>query len=157
MLTQGDYFKIINVNSQQCLAIGSSSKTVGANAIQWTCINTSPGQVWQVRLPYIINHNSGLFLTIPRTGGGSIASHGAVAVQASGISQTSDTTGTAGREQQWGLDGDDHVINLLSGQYLCNGSSSTTPGANAIQWPLTGANGQRWTFQAWDITTNSPA
>ncbi|MEV5986203.1 RICIN domain-containing protein [Streptomyces sp. NPDC052051] len=134
LAASGDLYRIVNVNSNKCLAIGSSSTANGAHAIQWDCLSNSNGQVWFSDGYRIVNANSGKCLAI----GSSSTANGAHAIQWDCLS---DSYG-----QLWYAQDDWDIINWNSGLHLAIGSSSTANGAHAIQWEYTGSNGQAWYY-----------
>ncbi|MER5883334.1 RICIN domain-containing protein [Streptomyces sp. NPDC001941] len=126
----GGYYKIRNLNSDKCLAIGNGKTANGAVAIQWDCLDIAD-QVWWVGGNNIVNFNSGKYLAI---GGGNTA-NGAKAIQ---------WEHTGGNEQAWYGHTDGHILNWNSDKFLAIGASSTANGAKAVQWEYTGSNGQYW-------------
>lgn len=63
----GDRVTLTNSNTGYCLAIGSSSKVVGAAAIQWTCTGKND-QIWiWDSINRLRNVNSDLCLAVPNS------------------------------------------------------------------------------------------
>jgi alcohol dehydrogenase class IV len=134
--TEAGWIRIVNYNSNMCLAIGGGNAYAGATAIQWPC-NGQAEQLWYVNgsawSP--IRYDSEFCLAI---GGGSTVS-GAKAIL---------WPCNGGPEQLWYVGGASisPVLNYNSGKCLAIGGGSRTRGAAAIQWTCNGGPEQDWWF-----------
>lgn len=138
-----------------CLAIGDSSTTPGAKAIQWTCegISNQRWIKWQRQVNFggvyvLQNQATGQCLAIP---------HGS-ATPGLGVIQW---TCTDGLEQQWResyqacRDGEacTTYTNVATGLVLAIPNGSLTRGVQAIQWNGDGNDDQTWRDTEDDIIT----
>ncbi|MBG0825835.1 ricin-type beta-trefoil lectin domain protein [Planomonospora sp. ID91781] len=139
-------YQFIN-GSGKCLAIGDSSDTNGAHAIQWDCKGNTQAKRWY----YYIHPTDSRYLRIVNGSGKCLAigdsstANGAHAIQWKCIDESPG--------QKWDFvdypeDGSYHVHFVNgSGKCLAIGDSSTANGAHAIQWKCIGrSQGQKWEF-----------
>lgn len=138
MLTSGNTYKVVNLNSGKCLGITNASTAPGALALQWGDNGTADHK-WTITLVNgyyrLKNVNSGLVL---------------------GISDMS--TADGGQALQWSDNGTtDHdwtftntgsgiykIANRNSGKSLAVLNMSSLDGGSVIQWSDYGTTDQRW-------------
>jgi hypothetical protein len=132
-------YHISSVKSSLLLDVTGSSKTAGAQIIQWNN-NGGANQDWTLVSAsggyfFIVNKNSGLYLDVSS----SSTSSGANIVQ---------WTSSGGTSQQWSLvavsGGYYTIVNRNSGLVLDVSGGSITAGANIIQWTSNGGTNQQW-------------
>lgn len=140
----GNYYKIINKNSNKALDVSGPSLVNGGNVDQWTYLANKNQEIWQMvdlGTGYwrIVNKNSGLSLDV---NGGSTAN-------GANVQQWAWTGGT---NQQWSITdlggGNYQLTARHSGKVLDVNGNSTADGANVQQWTYGGGANQQWQFQA---------